>query len=264
MKNVSVQAKSICGAKTRSGGECQKPPMPNGRCRLHGGACPAGPAHPNYKTGRYSRYAHRLSADQQDDFQAALTAPDPLSLAEEIGLARVLLLEALSPGPDLYAVRRCLHQAELALENALTEEERVDARYVRDGIASGEEWDAEIKPAELRAEELVKRALDLVREGYEVLTGQEVRPTDHDKVQKYMGSLKNLVDTSARVMDIRANSFTRLQSQALIGRIVELISGNVKDPQDRKRLLTAFMHLEGEVAPAGRTPSGQIAGKAGS
>lgn len=254
-----------CGAKKVRGGICKAPAMSNGRCRVHGGASPAGPASGTWKHGRYSRYAHRLSADQQDDFQQALAAPDPLSLAEEIGLARVLLTEALSPGPDLYAVRRCLRQAELALENALTEEERVgasmlpsDATFVQEGVASGEEWDEEIKPAELRAEEMVKRALALVREGYETLTGQEVRPTDHEKVQKYFGSLKGLVDTSARVMDIRANSFTRLQSQALIGRIVELIAGNVKDPQDRKRLLTALTYLDGEIAPAR-----QIAGKGG-
>jgi hypothetical protein len=26
-----------CGARTRAGGSCQQPAMPNGRCRLHGG-----------------------------------------------------------------------------------------------------------------------------------------------------------------------------------------------------------------------------------
>ncbi|MGE0120425.1 MAG: HGGxSTG domain-containing protein [Dongiaceae bacterium] len=26
-----------CGARTRCGGECRQPAMPNGRCRLHGG-----------------------------------------------------------------------------------------------------------------------------------------------------------------------------------------------------------------------------------
>ncbi len=26
-----------CGAKTRSGGSCKGPAMPNGRCRMHGG-----------------------------------------------------------------------------------------------------------------------------------------------------------------------------------------------------------------------------------
>jgi hypothetical protein len=31
-----------CGARTRSGGACRAPAMPNGRCRLHGG-CSTGP-----------------------------------------------------------------------------------------------------------------------------------------------------------------------------------------------------------------------------
>lgn len=29
---------SRCGARTRSGAPCQGPAMPNGRCRMHGGA----------------------------------------------------------------------------------------------------------------------------------------------------------------------------------------------------------------------------------
>ena len=31
------QAAARCGARTRCGGECRQPAMPNGRCRLHGG-----------------------------------------------------------------------------------------------------------------------------------------------------------------------------------------------------------------------------------
>ncbi len=32
-----------CGAKTRSGGTCKQPAMPNGRCRLHGGKSTGAP-----------------------------------------------------------------------------------------------------------------------------------------------------------------------------------------------------------------------------
>jgi hypothetical protein len=31
-----------CGARTRAGGLCRQPAMPNGRCRMHGG-CSTGP-----------------------------------------------------------------------------------------------------------------------------------------------------------------------------------------------------------------------------
>jgi hypothetical protein len=33
---------AICGARTRSGAPCRGLPMPNGRCRMHGG-CSTGP-----------------------------------------------------------------------------------------------------------------------------------------------------------------------------------------------------------------------------
>jgi hypothetical protein len=46
----------VCGAKTRNGGTCRKPPMlGRTRCKLHGGASLQGPAHPCYIDGRASR-----------------------------------------------------------------------------------------------------------------------------------------------------------------------------------------------------------------
>jgi hypothetical protein len=54
-----------CGAKTRNGTPCQSPAMPNGRCRMHGGAS-TGPRTPEglercraarLKHGRYSAEA---------------------------------------------------------------------------------------------------------------------------------------------------------------------------------------------------------------
>ena len=46
-----------CGAKTRSGSPCQSPAMPNGRCRMHGGASPGAPKgqeNGNYRNGRFT------------------------------------------------------------------------------------------------------------------------------------------------------------------------------------------------------------------
>ena len=219
--------------------------MPNGRCRVHGGASLAGPAHPNYIHGRQSRYAHRLSADQQDDFAQALAAPDALSLQDEIALTRTLLLDVLSPGPDLYALRRILREAEKTLEAVLLDD------TVPSSSGAVGDWDevAE-KTSEQETGERLEKCLRLVQEGYEILTGQQVRTTDTKQAQALMNTLKGLVDTSGRIMDIRANSFTRIQSVALVSRIVELIGSNVKDPADRKRLLTALTQFSAEIAPA--------------
>ena len=49
-----------CGAKTRSGSLCRSPAMPNGRCRMHGGASPGAPSgerNGNYKHGRFTAEA---------------------------------------------------------------------------------------------------------------------------------------------------------------------------------------------------------------
>jgi hypothetical protein len=48
-----------CGAKTRQGGSCQAPAMPNGRCRMHGGKSTGAPkGNQNaLKHGRYTAEA---------------------------------------------------------------------------------------------------------------------------------------------------------------------------------------------------------------
>ena len=47
----------LCGAKTRSGSNCQKHGMLNGRCRLHGGLSPKGRDHWNYQHGECTKEA---------------------------------------------------------------------------------------------------------------------------------------------------------------------------------------------------------------
>jgi len=53
-----------CGAKTRRGDPCQAWSMPNGRCRMHGGASPGAPRGNRnaWKHGKYSRGTKELVA----------------------------------------------------------------------------------------------------------------------------------------------------------------------------------------------------------
>lgn len=73
----------VCGAKKKNGQPCQAAPMPNGRCRIHGGKTPAGIAHPSFQTGRYSKYlpAHLLA-----DFEAAKADPELVECRHELAL----------------------------------------------------------------------------------------------------------------------------------------------------------------------------------
>jgi hypothetical protein len=53
-----------CGARTRCGGECRQPAMPNGRCRLHGGLS-TGPRTPaGLARSRRSRWKHGVRSAQ--------------------------------------------------------------------------------------------------------------------------------------------------------------------------------------------------------
>jgi hypothetical protein len=56
-RTCAVGWKSACGAKKRDGTPCRRPPLHGRtRCRLHGGATPAGIASPHFKHGRRSKY----------------------------------------------------------------------------------------------------------------------------------------------------------------------------------------------------------------
>lgn len=58
-----------CLARTRRATACQSPAMPNGRCRMHGGASPGAPpgnrnAHKHGGYGREMRAIRRSVADE--------------------------------------------------------------------------------------------------------------------------------------------------------------------------------------------------------
>src|SRR5215207_6276206 len=95
---MPLPAKNLCGAKTRSGGECTQPAMANGRCRMHGGRSPRGVAHPSFKTGRFSRsIPSRLS----QSYEEALADPRKLELTDELAVIVARnreLLESLYSG----------------------------------------------------------------------------------------------------------------------------------------------------------------------
>jgi hypothetical protein len=83
---LALTERRICGAKKRNGEPCTQKPMRNGRCRMHGGKSLAGAAHPNFRTGKRSRYFKSVPAAMRDGYKAALNDPDLLSMGAEIAL----------------------------------------------------------------------------------------------------------------------------------------------------------------------------------
>ncbi len=83
---------SICGAKKRDGTPCRKPPMANGRCRLHGGLTPTGFGLPQTTHGRYSKH---LPKHLVQDYEEALSDERLLDLSENIALTDTRLSNLL-------------------------------------------------------------------------------------------------------------------------------------------------------------------------
>lgn len=150
MHEALPHARAGCGAKTRSGGACKNAPMENGRCRMHGGATPAGIASPHFRTGRYSRYLpDRLLAR----YHTGQADPDLLSQHEEIALIDARLADLLQrvdtgeSGMQWKKARKAFADLQKALNNE-TEPDGMDqfqalaalAEAIAEGIADYEAW----------------------------------------------------------------------------------------------------------------------------
>jgi hypothetical protein len=85
----------LCGARKRDGTPCRGAAMPNGRCRLHGGLTPAGPASVHYKHGRRSRYLKALRGEMKDAYKAALKDERLLEAKDEVALLEARVGELL-------------------------------------------------------------------------------------------------------------------------------------------------------------------------
>ena len=98
IERTSWKAVTQCRAKAKGSGQrCNRPARANGVCYIHGGASPAGLAHPSTKTGRYSKHLPtRLLAQ----FGASLVDPDLLNLRSEIALVDTSIADVIGQHDD--------------------------------------------------------------------------------------------------------------------------------------------------------------------
>lgn len=144
-----------CGARTRNGRPCRARPMPNGRCRMHGGKSLVGPASPSYRHGRYTSF---LPDRLKGRYQEAAADADLLALHEEVALTDARLADVLKrvdrgDSADLWKqLKRAMDDLEnmrsLGLPDSgpLSELKRLIAR----GIADWAAWDEVAKLLEQR------------------------------------------------------------------------------------------------------------------
>ena len=70
--------------------------MLNGRCRMHGGASPAGMNHYAFKTGRKSRYLRDMPRELKAGYTAGLKDEELLSLRDELAVQTSLIQKRLA------------------------------------------------------------------------------------------------------------------------------------------------------------------------
>ncbi len=81
-----LAASPRCGARTRAGRACQAPAMPNGRCRMHGGAS-TGPRTPEgLKRMRDAKTSHGRYTAQHRELMRLFRALDVATKRTLVGL----------------------------------------------------------------------------------------------------------------------------------------------------------------------------------
>lgn len=139
--------KVVCGAKTRGGGMCQKPPL-NGRtrCKLHGGKSLQGPESPSWKGGAFSE---ALPRRMRDAYERARTDPNLISHRDLISAMDARLADLMQgigdePGKGAWKAVRAAFKALDAVkagDGVGLERAKAKLRALIDaGVEEGQVW----------------------------------------------------------------------------------------------------------------------------
>ncbi|MEO8483344.1 MAG: HGGxSTG domain-containing protein [Acidobacteriota bacterium] len=206
-----------CGAKTRSGGKCKRAGLTNGRCKLHGGASLVGPAHPNFRTGRHSKY---LQLQFSERYQQGLNDPRLLGLRDDVALIDVRISELLEAVGETGNTR--LWKDARAKFDAF----KGAADKGKDGIG---------------AARVMLDALD------KVLTDGLSRASTWDELADRLDLRRRLVDSETKRQKDLFEMITTDQAMRIVGQFIDEVKQRVKDPE----LLTALSNHFSRLAPRG-------------
>jgi hypothetical protein len=142
-----------CGAKNRKGGSCKQPPMPNGRCRYHGGLS-TGPK--DTTNSAKNSLKHGIYATRMTEEEIAITRSIQLgTVDDELRLTRIRLRRALeceanaAGAPELEEVI----ERDVAAEVGARREEK---SRVRDYVGIIDKLTSRIESLERTRRELLK------------------------------------------------------------------------------------------------------------
>jgi hypothetical protein len=171
-----------CGAKTRTGGECNGSAMSNGKCRMHGGATPTGAAAGSFKHGRNSKYITAIPGRIKNDFIALRKRDDQLRLNDDIALIDARLNDVLlrvdsGEAGALWIDLKKAHQAFKAARASgdvpkMTERLFEMEAAIEKGVTDWQAW-GEVKSLIEQRRRLVESERKREIEQQELLTGKE-------------------------------------------------------------------------------------------
>jgi hypothetical protein len=210
-----------CGAKTRSGGTCRQPAMPNGRCRLHGGKTPGGVASPHFRHGRYSKY---LPKHLQADDRRVRSDPELVSVRDELALIALRKLEL---------VKR--------LSRPLPPWNRAVAAF-RDYESALESGNAERVAESLEALRLV------LTEGADA----------HAAYERTWNQLRELVQEKGKLSQVESKRMAVVAGYVSVTQLVAVLTAVLSEVKERVRDRVALQAIQnrvdqlmGEIDPAG-------------
>lgn len=189
-----------CTGHNRNGEQCKHAAINNTtKCRFHGGASLVGIAHPNFKTGRYSKHLPtRLAAR----YAEALADPELMGLRDEIALTQTRQTELLDRLDSGLSLERW-HAAQMAYNDLL--------------VAMGQKDGAGLQRAMVALED----ALGL-------------RVTNDTAVWQQLTELgehrRRLVESEHKRLVAMQQMITTEQAMTLLARLTESVKRHVSDP----------------------------------
>jgi hypothetical protein len=199
-----------CGAMTRAGTPCARAPMKGRtRCRNHGGMSPAGPAHYEFRHGRYSKY---LRGDVLEATERHLNNADQLAQAERIALLEGMLVGAL-----------------------------------KDAMAGGggEAWrhlnDKRLAFRRARSNGQAELALQFVDEMCEIIEGGHAALLARQEALDIVERLRKLTESERRRRVEDRTMVTAEEVAAVLGTMGALLYEHVRDDDDRQKVVNGMV-----------------------
>lgn len=216
--------KQICGARKRTGGRCQSPPMKGrNRCIHHIGAGKnVGPDHPQWKDGRYSKY---LPRGLNDDYLDARVDEDILNMREQYAL-----LDA-------------------RLRNVIQRSASGEAAALWKQI--GKEWKTFKTAQRVGDVENMTKQLDVVDDLVRRGAGEAMA---WEEIARIIEQQRKLGETEQKRLVAMQQMVNKNQLKAVMGRIADIVQQNTTDPKLLNAIATEIRLTFLEQEPARIAP----------